>query len=57
MNFSKEFIFGTATSAFQIEGAINENGRPPSIWVTFSLTPGKILMGIRESMYTITSIT
>ncbi|MEI5907486.1 GH1 family beta-glucosidase [Bacillus spongiae] len=43
--FSKEFIFGTATSSYQIEGAAAEGGRTPSIWDTFSKTPGKISDG------------
>lgn len=40
--FSDDFVFGTATSAFQIEGAWNTDGKGPSIWDTFSHTPGKI---------------
>jgi beta-glucosidase len=43
--FSKEFIFGTATASYQIEGAAFEDGRAPSIWDTFSKTPGKTYMG------------
>ena len=35
------FVFGTATAAYQIEGAIEAGGRGPSIWDTFSHTPGK----------------
>jgi beta-glucosidase len=36
------FAWGVATSAYQIEGAVGEDGRRPSIWDTFSHTPGKI---------------
>jgi len=41
-NFPEDFIFGTATAAYQIEGAVNEDGREPSIWDVFSHTPGKV---------------
>ncbi|MFH8774027.1 GH1 family beta-glucosidase [Streptomyces sp. NPDC017958] len=37
-----DFLWGTATAAYQIEGAVAEDGRTPSIWDTFSHTPGKI---------------
>ncbi|MFJ6908467.1 GH1 family beta-glucosidase [Streptomyces griseoluteus] len=40
--FPDNFRWGTATSAYQIEGAVAEDGRAPSIWDTFSHTPGKI---------------
>ncbi|TGN76402.1 beta-glucosidase [Streptomyces bauhiniae] len=40
--FPDNFRWGTATSAYQIEGAVTEDGRSPSIWDTFSHTPGKI---------------
>jgi beta-glucosidase len=40
--FPKDFLWGTATSAYQIEGAVHEDGRGPSIWDTFSHTPGKV---------------
>jgi beta-glucosidase len=40
--FPKGFVWGTATSAYQIEGAVNADGRGRSIWDTFSHTPGKI---------------
>jgi beta-glucosidase len=41
-SFPKDFLWGTATSAYQIEGAVNEDGRGRSIWDTFSHTPGKV---------------
>ncbi|GGZ37899.1 GH1 family beta-glucosidase [Streptomyces poonensis] len=40
--FPADFAWGTATSAYQIEGAVAEDGRAPSIWDTFSHTPGKV---------------
>jgi len=44
-NFPKEFIWGAATSSYQIEGAANIDGRGQSIWDTFSKTPGKVANG------------
>ncbi|MEV8375734.1 GH1 family beta-glucosidase [Kribbella sp. NPDC056861] len=38
----QDFVWGTATSAYQIEGAIDADGRLPSIWDTFSRVPGAI---------------
>lgn len=42
LKFGKDFIFGVSTSAYQIEGAVAEGGRSPSIWDIFSRTPGNI---------------
>jgi beta-glucosidase len=44
-SFPKSFLWGTATASYQIEGAITEDGRTPSIWDTFSATPGKVTNG------------
>ncbi len=43
--FKNDFIFGTATAAYQIEGGFNEGGRTPSIWDTFSKTQGRTYNG------------
>ena len=43
--FPADFLWGSATASYQIEGAFDEDGRGPSIWDTFSRTPGKVLDG------------
>jgi beta-glucosidase len=43
--FPDDFLWGSATAAYQIEGAVAEDGRTPSIWDTFSHTPGRVLNG------------
>ncbi|MET0929977.1 MAG: GH1 family beta-glucosidase [Aeromicrobium sp.] len=40
-----DFCWGAATSAYQIEGAVDVDGRGPSIWDTFSATPGRVDRG------------
>lgn len=45
VSFPKDFLWGTATAAYQIEGAVNEDGRGQSIWDHFSATPGKTFEG------------
>ncbi|XP_066328648.1 beta-glucosidase 7-like [Miscanthus floridulus] len=42
-SFPKGFVFGTATSAYQVEGAASTNGRGPSTWDPFVHTPGNIV--------------
>jgi beta-glucosidase len=44
-NLGDDFTLGVATSAYQIEGAVAEDGRLPSIWDVFSHTPGKTKNG------------
>jgi beta-glucosidase len=44
-SFPDEFTWGVATASYQIEGAVAEDGRQPSVWDTFSATPGRVLNG------------
>jgi beta-glucosidase len=43
--FPDGFTWGVATAAYQIEGAVAEDGRSPSIWDTFAHTPGRVASG------------
>ncbi|RMI09057.1 GH1 family beta-glucosidase [Cellulomonas triticagri] len=43
--FPPGFLWGAATAAYQVEGAVHEDGRGGSIWDTFSRTPGAVLHG------------
>jgi len=45
VEFPADFTWGAATASYQIEGAVAEDGRTPSIWDTFSRVPGAILGG------------
>ncbi|GAA3399114.1 GH1 family beta-glucosidase [Streptomyces roseoviridis] len=45
LRFPDGFRWGTATAAYQIEGAAAEDGRTASIWDTFSRVPGKVRNG------------
>ena len=40
--FPADFVWGASTSSYQIEGAVEEDGRGKSIWDTFSHTPGLV---------------
>ncbi|MFG2107817.1 GH1 family beta-glucosidase [Micromonospora chersina] len=45
LTFPPGFLWGAATAAYQIEGAVTEGGRTPSIWDTFSHTEGRTVAG------------
>jgi len=45
LTLPKDFAWGTATAAYQIEGGAKEGGRGVSIWDTYSHTPGLVLNG------------
>ena len=43
--FPADFVWGASTSSYQIEGAVDADGRGKSIWDVFSHTPGKVKSG------------
>jgi beta-glucosidase len=43
LRFPEKFVWGVATASYQIEGAVDADGRGPSIWDTFSHQPGRIV--------------
>ncbi|MGL4177654.1 MAG: GH1 family beta-glucosidase [Dermatophilaceae bacterium] len=43
--FPPGFVWGAATASYQIEGAHDQDGRTPSIWDTFSHSPGRVANG------------
>jgi beta-glucosidase len=45
MQFPSDFLWGVASSSYQIEGAHEQDGRGPSVWDTFCRTPGKVRDG------------
>jgi beta-glucosidase len=45
LNYPKGFLWGCATAAYQVEGGARDDGRGPSVWDTFSHTPGKTYHG------------
>jgi beta-glucosidase len=45
MSFPKQFTWGVASAAYQIEGATDKDGRGPSVWDAFAATPGKVFDG------------
>ena len=45
MGFRDDFVWGVASSSYQIEGAVNEDGRGMSVWDMFCKQPGRIIDG------------
>jgi beta-glucosidase/6-phospho-beta-glucosidase/beta-galactosidase len=56
LHFPPDFVWGVATSAYQVEGAYNEGGRGPSIWDTFCHGPDATATSFKDSTSSTTHI-
>ncbi|MDI9641710.1 GH1 family beta-glucosidase [Kamptonema cortianum] len=45
LKFKDDFVWGAATSAYQIEGSVSSDGRGPSVWDAFCQKPGNVFRG------------
>ena len=45
VDFPADFVWGAASASYQVEGAVDEDGRGESVWDRFSATPGKVRGG------------
>jgi len=50
LQFPAGFRWGAATAAFQVEGALDVDGRTPSVWDTFTAVPGRVANGDRADL-------